>query len=85
MSSGTQQTFDLAKEIAGKMGHQMIGTEHWLWAIYSLSQEKESETSKLINQIGVSHEKVFETFKKLYPEFQVGDKEGEIQKINYES
>ena len=66
------------------MGHEMVGTQHWLWALFSIDEKAKPQIRNWLEMnIGVSKEMVLETFKQLTPEFQLTD-EPRAQ-VKYES
>ena len=38
-SENTQKILDLGKQTASKMGHDMVGTQHVLWALFSIEDK----------------------------------------------
>ena len=62
--------YDYAQEVCARMGHEMVGTQHLLWALFEMQdKEKPRIRNWLEYNIGVTEEMVFNTFKQLTPEF----------------
>jgi ATP-dependent Clp protease ATP-binding subunit ClpA len=69
-SENTQKILDHANRVAARMGPEMVGTQHVLWALFDIDDKAKPRIRNWLEMnIGVTKEKVFETFQQLTPDF----------------
>ena len=70
LSENTQKILNHAVVIASRMGHDMVGTQHVLWGLFEIDDNSKPYIRNWLEfNIGVTKDMIFDTFKKLTPDF----------------
>ena len=66
------------------MGHDMVGTQHVLWGLFEIEDNSKPYIKNWLEQnIGVTKDMIFDTFKNLTPDFKYD--EASTNKVQWQS
>ena len=71
LSENTLKICELAQIVASRMGHDMVGTQHILWALFEIEDNSKPFIRNWLEyNIGITKDMIFDVFKKLTPDFK---------------